>query len=598
MTDPESQSIEVTYDHLTSIQTNAAEKERCVQERTLDLVPRLVDQMCLPTTPDPASKLLDQSSHILRYLLENASPKELSLSLETELERAIDEIAECFVVDEDLEIDVEEQVNEEAYGSFERKTLESVSRRVCVALNAHRRVLDRLTFKTSKAGILVIEGFRQRLDDFLIDMIQALNEGESISPLSCVELCTAVASWCRQAFSWATNLALAPEEADLLRVSLANVLLKYLVMLHSRMGLLMLERGYSALYPETFFSKSRQNQASTISIINQQTECRNTIVEALGELGIAPKSYSRWMHREDNTSFDDRLVFFPIAALILTSWRLVDELETPQTVPEDTRRPDDNTSEILSISMPLLGSALNGLAKDGAHLWIWHLVSRMKGAQQHADLEEVSMLLELLMPNLAGDSSEASRYALHRLMSTLISLVPEAKGRIVLYQQLISAENPFLSVRLSSLALLREEIAAAMRLQGTNSIVHDDTFWSKLAPLVFVLSTADIPLPELPLEAALQDRVIPWSIECAKILLLIFSCGSQAGESCRAYVEKNQSMSNWILPLEGCLARWEGEASSDHPDDMDTSVLLYSLQWTLEQVESKLGKKDKIEESR
>jgi hypothetical protein len=105
----------------------------------LDLVPRLVDQLCLPTTPDPASKLLDQSSHILRYLLENASPKELSLSLETELERAIDEIAECVVVDEDLEIDVEEQVNEEAYGSFERKTLESVSRRVCVALNAHRR---------------------------------------------------------------------------------------------------------------------------------------------------------------------------------------------------------------------------------------------------------------------------------------------------------------------------------------------------------------------------------------------------------------------------------------------------------------------------
>jgi hypothetical protein len=85
-------------------------------------------------------------------------------------------------------------------------------------MHTYSAVLDRLTFKTSKAGILVIEGFRQRLDDFLIDMIQALNEGESISPLSCVELCTAVASWFRQAFSWATNLALAPEEADLLRV--------------------------------------------------------------------------------------------------------------------------------------------------------------------------------------------------------------------------------------------------------------------------------------------------------------------------------------------------------------------------------------------
>ncbi|KAJ9104545.1 hypothetical protein QFC21_002041 [Naganishia friedmannii] len=227
------------------------------------------------------------------------------------------------------------------------------------------------------------------------------------------------------------------------------------------------------------------------------------------------------------------------------------------------------------MSMPLLGSALNGLAKDGGHLWIWYLVNRMKGAQQNADPDEVSMLLELLMPNLAGDPFESSRYALHRLTSALISLVQEAKDRLVLFQQLISTENPFLSVRLSSLALLREEIAAATRSQETDSIVHHDTFWNNLAPLVFVLPTADLPLPELSLEAALQDRVIPWSMECAKILLLLLSCHSQA--------EKD------------CLVRWEGEASSDEAGGMDTAMLLYSLRWTLEQVESKLDQKNTVE---
>lgn len=96
--------------------------------------------------------------------------------------------------------------------------------------------------------------------------------------------------------------------------------------------------------------------------------------------------------------------------------------------------------------------------------------------------------------------------------------------------QLISTENPFLSVRLSSLALLREEIATAIRSHETDFIVHPDTFWSGLAPLIFALPTADLPLLELPLDSVLQDRIIPWCMECAKILLLLLSCGSEAEE--------------------------------------------------------------------
>lgn len=103
------------------------------------------------------------------------------------------------------------------------------------------------------------------------------------------------------------------------------------------------------------------------------------------------------MHREDETSYDDRLVFFPIAALVLTSWGLVNELEgCTDALPENTARPDGNTfADVLSMSMPLLGSALNGLAKDSGHLWVWYLVNGMRNAQQHADLDDVSMLIEV-----------------------------------------------------------------------------------------------------------------------------------------------------------------------------------------------------------
>ncbi|KAJ9115093.1 hypothetical protein QFC22_005421 [Naganishia vaughanmartiniae] len=484
----------------------------------------------MPDNSNPSLPLQNQSWHVLHYLLDNTSPKESSLSLETELERAIDEIAECFVVEEDDETDGPEEADDDAQQQQDRKTLQSVSGRICVALDSHRRVLDHLTFKSSRAGILVIQGFLKRLEDFLVDLMQAINEGETLPPSSSAYLCTAVASWCQHAFMWTSKLATTSEELDLLR-------------------------------------------------------------EALDKLGMSPESYSKWMHRGNDTSFDDRLVFFPLAALILTSWQLADELEGhPGNLPDDAR-PDDNTfADILSMSMPLLGSALNGLAKDGGHLWIWYLVHQMKGAQQNADLDEVSMLLELLMPNLAGDPSEVSRYALHRLTSALISLVREAKDRIALFQQLISTENLFLSVRLSSLALLREQIAAAIRSHEIDSILHHDSFWSKLAPLVFVLPTSNLPLHELPLEAALQDRVIPWSMESAKIMLLLLSCGLEVEESCKAYIQQNQTLARWILPLKECLARWEGEASSDTAIDMDITMLLYSLRWTVEQMEGRLNK--------
>lgn len=159
MTNPGLENIDAVYQYLTSDVTGAAEKvsrraelpdrkplipctwkKCCLQERALELLPRLVDQLCLPGIASPSSQLHAQSSHVLHYLLDNASPKELSLTLETELERAIDEIAECFFVDEDSSTTEEQQDEDQqkSQGQTHTKTLQFVSKRICVALDSHR----------------------------------------------------------------------------------------------------------------------------------------------------------------------------------------------------------------------------------------------------------------------------------------------------------------------------------------------------------------------------------------------------------------------------------------------------------------------------
>lgn len=90
----------------------------------------------------------------------------------------------------------------------------------------------------------------------------------------------------------------------------------------------------------------------------------------------------------------------------------------------------------------------------------------------------------------------------------------------------MSSENPFETVRLSSLALLREDISAALRSEGGDSIIHDGSFWDILAPIILALPETDPPFGDLSLEKALQDSTVPWIMECVKILLLLLSPGS------------------------------------------------------------------------
>lgn len=117
----------------------------------------------------------------------------------------------------------------------------------------------------------------------------------------------------------------------------------------------------------------------------------------MAALGLPADRHVEWMVGTERNNPDNKHIYYPIAALILTTWQLVECLH----INEDTER--DNVlstavkgrSDMLTVSLPILGSALNGLAKDAGHIWTWYIAHQMQGEGQPADLEEVSLLLEV-----------------------------------------------------------------------------------------------------------------------------------------------------------------------------------------------------------
>jgi hypothetical protein len=94
---------------------------------------------------------------------------------------------------------------------------------------------------------------------------------------------------------------------------------------------------------------------------------------------------------------DGRHIYYPIAALILTAWELVESLSRDQEamVQHPVAVALKGRTDMLTVSLPILGSALNGLAKDVGHIWVWWIAQQMQRQGQFADQDQVSMLVEV-----------------------------------------------------------------------------------------------------------------------------------------------------------------------------------------------------------
>jgi hypothetical protein len=139
--------------------------------------------------------------------------------------------------------------------------------------------------------------------------------------------------------------------------------------------------------------------------------------------------------------------------------------------------------------------------------------------------------------------------------------------------QLVSSENPFETVRLSSLALLREEISAALGSEGGGTILQDGSFWDVLAPIIIALPETDPPFGDLTLEQALQDSTVPWIMECVKVLLLLLSPGSSVEKValllCFSILQLLElTILSWQLAVSGVRLRSTITANLDCPSQV------------------------------
>ncbi|WVQ75064.1 hypothetical protein IAR50_004673 [Cryptococcus sp. DSM 104548] len=142
--------------------------------------------------------------------------------------------------------------------------------------------------------------------------------------------------------------------------------------------------------------------------------------------------------------------------------------------------PDPLPPSTLEDAMPVLCAALSRTSVDAGIVWLWYIVNEAANGKKGAvkvGFEEVTMLLELLVPLTAQHTSPTVRLALFKLVGTLVSLL-EGRDKVIALRQLLEPENPFESVRVECLSILRQETL-------NSPDILDADFLAQLSPILF-----------------------------------------------------------------------------------------------------------------
>jgi hypothetical protein len=99
--------------------------------------------------------------------------------------------------------------------------------------------------------------------------------------------------------------------------------------------------------------------------------------------------------------------FLPHVSLFLL---IASPRDLPGALEQDIRSTSVTASEVLDRSMPVLGSAFQGMAVDSAAIWVWELVRLIEKDEGNVDEMTAQMLVEvgvLLPPNRCHDRIKA-----------------------------------------------------------------------------------------------------------------------------------------------------------------------------------------------
>ncbi|CAK9782293.1 hypothetical protein CC85DRAFT_310437 [Cutaneotrichosporon oleaginosum] len=205
----------------------------------------------------------------------------------------------------------------------------------------------------------------------------------------------------------------------------------------------------------------------------------------------------------------------------------------------------------LEDAMPVINICLNGSAVDAGTALLWALVR----AGVVVEYDQVTFLLEHIMPLIQLHQSPNTRLALSKLLGALIAAVKSPLHQIKLYEQILEPINPFDNIRVLALSLLRESLA-------TTPSLLCPALTQTLTPLLYRLPQVDSPL-ELSLPKVLETFWPVWLAESANLVWFILKVDGENKSGFGDLTRLTGLRNLWLAPVAAKAKSWAAEAEGD-----------------------------------
>ncbi|TYJ57831.1 hypothetical protein B9479_001441 [Cryptococcus floricola] len=328
---------------------------------------------------------------------------------------------------------------------------------------------------------------------------------------------------------------------------LSNILFEALAILGPKADAELTERWFLKTFP-------KYSQGPHISRVSQDSEMDRETPQGWQQAAMVFTQALRVVEiLNPNKPLSDR-VFFSSSRSTYGTFAAFNLLAS--TIPDGKLNgllPDPLPSTTLEDLMPVLCAALSGTSVDAGIVWLWWIVNESQNGKKGAlnvGYEEVTMLLELLVPLTAQHAIPTVRLALFKLMGALVSL-QEGRDKVLALRQLLEPENPFESVRVESLSILRQETSNSPEILGTG-------FLAQLNPILFpapVPNDKTCPFSLQPEDLLRNTFYASWWTEVAQYVWFLSTCDKENATGIRS-VYKDVG-TRWLSNTRGQLDKVE-----------------------------------------
>nr|ODN95588.1 hypothetical protein L204_04129 [Cryptococcus depauperatus CBS 7855] len=399
------------------------------------------------------SVITDTASHLLVLIATHGRSREVIMALSEALQHIIDR-AEGFVVSDDEGEDLQEKIE---------PSLESLWAEWRAVLTCLSKAISRLPNARSTPTLLSL---CEVLSSSLISLGPEAHQYPTWTCLS------ALNQFVLKAWEWVQGTSDKGGEQSSL---LSNLLFE---------GVTLLGSGLKASITEWWFLATFPKYAAGPSLVEtlDNSDPNGEAKAGQQELNVSRKLLPSF-------SFIDRIIYssnlstystfasFNILAVTIGEGKLNENL------------PDPVPRSIIGDMMPVLCAALSGTSVDAGVAWLWWLVNdatkRKRDGNQNIDVsyDNVAMLVELLIPLTVQHSSRIMRLATLKLIGATISAL-DGLDKVMAFKQVLEQENPFDTVRIECLTVLREVTASSSDILSLQILDH-------LHPVLFTRSNSE-----------------------------------------------------------------------------------------------------------